>query len=169
MRIALCALILATAMPASAQRMPPVLPFAPHEVDYIETACSGGFDGRQELVRVLANGQISKVTRRTPEVQRARASRVEVATIWRQLDMARFERRVVPPQRPRIMDGVDCTLTRRTNGGIHTVVLMQQMRGVPRYRDLAQALDAINALGDRATGPRLRPAATVASPPRSRS
>lgn len=166
MRVALFALIGAAAAPALAQQMPPVLPFAPRGIDYVETVCTGGFDGRYEMVRVLANGQISKVTRRMPEVQRARATRGEIGKIWRELDFARFEQRIVPPQKPYVMDGVDCTLTRRTGGRAHSVTLMQQVRGNPRYRDLVAALDEINALGSRATGPRLRPAKTVASPQR---
>ncbi|QDZ06767.1 hypothetical protein FPZ24_04140 [Sphingomonas panacisoli] len=127
---------------------------------------AGGIDGRLEFVRVTATGQVFKVTRRLPEVQRARATRGEVAKIWRQLDVARFEQRIVPPQKPYIMDGIDCSLTRRVNGRIHTVTLMQQMRANPKYRDLVTALDDINALGRKATGPRLQPAETVASPPR---
>lgn len=79
MRIALFALIAAAvATPAMAQRMPPVLPFAPRGIDYVETVCTGGIDGRYEMVRVLTTGQVSKVTRRMPEVQRARATRGEV-------------------------------------------------------------------------------------------
>jgi len=166
MRIALFALIAAIATPALAQRMPPVLPFAPRGIDYVETVCTGGFDGRYEMVRVLATGQVSKATRRMPEVQRARATRGEVSKIWRELDLARFEQRIVPPQKPYVMDGIDCTLTRRTNGRVHTVTLMQQMRDTPKYRDLMLALDDINAVGSRATGPRLRPAGIVASPQR---
>lgn len=166
MRIALIALMAVVALPAAAQRMPPVLPFPPRDVDYVETVCTGGIDGRHETVRILASGEISKVTRRMPEVQRARASRSEVLKIWRELDLARFDQRSVPPQKPYIMDGIDCTLTRRTNGRTHTVTLLQQVRDMPRYRDLTQALNDINELGRRATGPRLRPAGTVASPPR---
>ncbi|MEO5937731.1 MAG: hypothetical protein ABIQ43_01835 [Sphingomonas sp.] len=166
MRIALFALIAAVAAPAVAQRMPPVLPFAPRGIDYVETVCTGGIDGRYEVVRVLATGQVSKATRRMPEVQRARATRGEVLKIWRELDLARFEQRIAPPQKPYIMDGIDCTLTRRKNGRVHAVTLMQQMRDTPRYRDLTQALDDINALGRKATGPRLRPAGIVASPQR---
>jgi hypothetical protein len=168
MRIALFALIAAIAAPAMAQRMPPVLPFPPRGVDYVETVCTGGIDGRYEMVRVLSNGRVSKVTRRVPDGQRARATRDEVAKIWRELDFARFEQRSVPRQKPSIIDGIDCTLTRRTNGRLHTVTLMQQVRGNPKYRDLVTALDDINALGGRATGPRLRPAKTVASPQRWR-
>jgi hypothetical protein len=166
MRIALWVLVCAIAMPAPAQRMPPVLPFPPHGADYVETACSGGIDGRFERVRIFATGQVSKVTRRQPEVQRAWATRTELNKIWRELDLARFEQRVVPPEKPYIMDGVDCSLTRRIGGRTHTVMLMQQMRNQAKYRDLVTALDDINALGARATGPRLRPAATVASPQR---
>ncbi|MEO5494797.1 MAG: hypothetical protein ABIR08_12330 [Sphingomonas sp.] len=166
MRIALFALIAAIATPALAQPMPPVLPFAPRGIDYVETVCTGGIDGRHEIVRVLATGQVSKVTRRMPDVQRARATRSEVGKIWRELDLARFEQRIVPPQKPYIMDGIDCALTRRTNGRIHSVTLMQQMHDTPKYRDPILALDDINALGRRATGPRLRPAGIVASPQR---
>lgn len=166
MRIALLAFVGLAAAPALAQRMPPVLPFPTRGVDYVETACSGGIDGRLERVRVLATGQVSKVTRRQPEVQRAWATRIEVDKIWRELDLARFEQRIVPAEKPYIMDGVDCSLTRRAGGRTHTVTLMQQMRNKPKYRDLVTVLDDINALGARATGPRLRPAGTVASPQR---
>lgn len=159
MRIALFALIAVIATPVLAQRMPPVLPFPPRGTDYVETACAGGFDGRLERVRVLASGEVLKVTRRAPAVKRTWARRDEVRKIWRELDFARFEQRIVPPQQPYVMDGIDCTLTRRTNDRTHTVTLMQQMRDTPKYRDLIQALDDINALGSRATGPRLRPAA----------
>jgi len=48
----------------------------------------------------------------------------------------------------------------------HNVRLMQQTRGNPKYRDLVTALGDIDALGARATRPRLRPAGTVASPQR---
>ncbi len=166
MRIGLFALAAIIAMPALAQRMPPVLPFPPRGMDYVETVCTGGFDGRYEAVRVFANGKVSKVTRRVPAVNHARATRAEVRKIWRELDFARFEQRTVPPQKPYVMDGIDCTLTRRKSGRTHTVTLMQQMRDTPRYRDLLEALDDINTLGARATGPRLRPARTVASPQR---
>jgi hypothetical protein len=99
-------------------------------------------------------------------VKRAWARRDEVRKIWRELDLARFEQRIVPPQKPYVMDGIDCSLARRTNGRLHIVTLMQQMHDSPKYRDLIQALDDINALGGRATGPRLRPAGIVASPQR---
>jgi hypothetical protein len=99
-----------------------------------------------------------KVTRRSGGVLRARATRAEVTKIWRELDFARFERRVVPPAKPYVMDGIDCALTRRLNGRVHTVTLMQQSRNKLRYRDLVQALDDVNELGRRATGPVLRPA-----------
>ena len=163
MRIALLTLIVAAAAPAMAQRMPPVLPFAPRGIDYVETVCTGGIDGRYEVVRVLPSGQVSKVTRRIPEVRRAQATRDEVRKIWRELDLARFEQRVVPPEKPYIMDGIDCTLTRRSNGRLHTVKLMQQVRDKPKYRDLVLALDDVNALGRRATGPILRPAGGTTS------
>jgi hypothetical protein len=166
MRIALFALFAAVATPALAQVMPPVLPFPPRGVDYVETVCTGGIDGRYEVVRVLASGQVSKVTRRAPEVRRAWATRDEIRNIWRELDLARFDQRVVVPEKPYVMDGIDCVLTRRTNSRTHSVTLMQQARDKPRYRDLTRALDDINALGSRATGPRLRPARTVASPQR---
>lgn len=166
MRTILVTLIATMAAPAMAQRMPPTLPFAPRGVDYVETVCTGGIDGRHEIVRVLATGQVSKVTRRVPDIQHARASRAEVAKIWRGLTLARFEQRTIPPQKPYIMDGIDCTLTRRTNGRTHSVTLMQQVRGNPKYRDLVAVLDDVNVLGGRATGPRLRPAGTVASPQR---
>lgn len=158
-RLLLAALIVPFAFPAAAQRAQPVLPFAPRGVDYVESVCTGGFDGRYEQTRILANGQIMKVTRRSGGVLRARATRAEVTKIWRELDLARFERRSVPPEKPYVMDGIDCALTRRLNGRVHTVTLMQQSRSNPRYRDLVQALDDINQIGNRATGPVLRPAA----------
>lgn len=158
-RLLLAALIVPFAVPAAAQRVQPVLPFAPRGVDYVESVCTGGFDGRYEQTRILANGQIMKVTRRSNGVLRARATKAEVMKIWREFDFARFERRVVPPAKPYVMDGIDCALTRRQNGRVHTVTLMQQARSNPRYRDLVQALDDVNELGQRATGPVLRPAA----------
>ena len=78
--------------------------------------------------------------------------------IWRELDLARFERRTVRTGKPYVMDGTDCALTRRQNGRVHTVMLMQQSRSNPRYRDLVEALDDVNEIGRRATGPVLRPA-----------
>jgi len=158
-RLLLAALIVPFAVPAVAQRTQPVLPFAPRGADYVESVCTGGFDGRYEQTRILANGQVTKVTRGSGGVLRARATRAEVMKIWRELDFARFEQRSVPPERPYIADGVDCALTRRQNGRVHTVTLMQQNRSKPRYRDLVQALDDVNEIGRRATGPVLRPAA----------
>jgi hypothetical protein len=157
-RLLLAALVLPFAAPVMAQGVQPVLPFAPRGVDYVESVCTGGFDGRYEQTRILSNGQIMKVTRRSGGVLRARATRAEVTKIWRELDFARFERRVVPPAKPYVMDGIDCALTRRLNGRVHTVTLMQQSRNKLRYRDLVQALDDVNELGRRATGPVLRPA-----------
>jgi hypothetical protein len=136
-----------------------VLPFAPRGVDYVESVCTGGFDGRYEQTRILANGQVMKVTRRSGGVLRARATKVEVTKIWRELDFARFEQRTVPREIPYVMDGIDCALTRRQSGRVHTVTLMQQSRDKPRYRDLVQALDDVNEIGRRATGAVLRPAA----------
>ncbi len=155
----LALLALSFAAPLAAQRTQPVLPFAPRGVDYVESVCTGGIDGRYEQVRVLSNGQVSKVTRRSGGVLRARATRVEVMKLWRELDLARFEQRRVPPEKPYVMDGVDCALTRRQNGRVHTVTLMQQTRGKPQYRDLAAALDDVNELGKRATGAVIRPVA----------
>ena len=154
----LAALVLPFAAPVVAQTTRPILPFAPRAADYVESVCTGGIDGRYEQVRVLANGQVSKVTRRSGGVLRARATDIEVRKIWRELDLARFERRLVPPEKPYIMDGIDCTLTRRLGGRVHSVTLMQQSRDKPQYRDLVQALDDVNALGRRATGAILRPA-----------
>lgn len=151
-------MILSLAVPAAAQRSLPVLPFAPRGVDYVETVCTGGIDGRYEQTRILSNGQVMKVTRRSGTVLRARATRAEVTKIWRGLDLARFERRTVPPEKPYVMDGIDCALSRRQNGSVHSVTLMQQTRGKAPYRDLAQVLDDVNELGRRATGPILRPA-----------
>ena len=158
-RLVAAALFLSLAAPAAAQRTQPVLPFAPRGVDYVESVCTGGIDGRYEQVRLLSNGQITKVMRRSGGVLRARATRVEVLKIWRELDLARFEQRLVPPEKPYVMDGINCALTRRQNGRVHTVMLMQQSRDKPRYRDLVQALDDLNELGQRATGAVLRPAA----------
>lgn len=161
MRIALFALIAAMAAPAMAQRAQraqPSLPTAPRGVDYVESVCTGGIDGRSEQVRVLATGQVFKVTRRSDGVLRAKATRGEVAKLWRSLDLSRFERRKASPEKPYIADGIDCTLTRRKNGRAHTVMLMQQTRDRPQYRDLTRALADVNALGQRATGPILRPA-----------
>ena len=152
------ALALSVAAPAMAQRAQPVLPFAPRGMDYIESVCTGGIDGRYEQTRVLASGQVMKVTRRSDGVLQTRATRVEVMKIWRELDLSRFERRNVAPEKPYIADGIDCTLTRRQNGRTHTVTLMQQMRDKPQYRDLTRALEDVNDLGRRATGPILRPA-----------
>jgi hypothetical protein len=157
-RLLIAALIVPFAVPATAQRVQPVLPFAPRGVDYVESVCTGGFDGRYEQTRILANGQVMKVTRRSTGILRARATKAEVAKIWRELDFARFEQRIVPPEKPYVMDGIDCALTRRVNGRVHTVTLMQQSRTKPRYRDLVQALDDVNEIGRRATGPVLRPA-----------
>lgn len=158
-RLLPAALILSIAVPATAQRVQPVLPFAPRGVDYVESVCTGGFDGRYEQTRILSNGQVMRVTRRSGGVLRARATKVEVTKIWRELDFARFERRLVPPEKPYVMDGIDCALTRRQDGRVHTVMMMQQSRGNPRYRDLVQALEDVNEIGRRATGPVLRPAA----------
>src|ERR1700760_4160709 len=124
--IALFALIAAAAAPAVAQRAKPALPLPPRGVDYVGSVCTGGIDGRYEVVRVLATGQVMKATRRSDGVLRAYASRREVAKIMRELDLARFETRTVPPEKPYVMDGIDCALTRGRNGRVHTVLLMQQ-------------------------------------------
>lgn len=158
-RPALVVLAIALTAPVAAQRGQPMLPPAPPNRDYVESVCTGGIDGRFEQVRVYANGRIEKITRRSDGVLRARATRDEVFKLRRELDFARFERRVVPPEKPYIMDGIDCSLTRSIAGRTHSVTLMQQSRGNARYRDLVQALDDVNALGRRATGPILRPAA----------
>ena len=159
MRLGFALLALAIAAPATAQR-DLVLPAAPARIDYVETVCVGGIAGQREQVRVYANGRIEKASRRGDGILRAHANGAAVAKVWRELDRARFEQRVVPPEKPYIMDGIDCSLTRRANGRLHTVNLMQQQRGKPAYRDLSQAVDDINALGQRATGPILRPAAS---------
>jgi len=159
MRVAaLFALIALAAAPAMARRAKPALPLPPRGVEYVESVCTGGFDGRYDVVRVMATGQVLKMTRRSNGVLRTYVTRREVAKIMRALDLARFDRRVVTPEKPYIMDGIDCSLTRGGRNGAHTVTLMQQMRDKPRYRDLAQMLDAIDALGQRATGPIMRPA-----------
>lgn len=157
--IALFALIAVAPAPATARRAKPAMPLPPRGVDYVETICTGGIDGRYEQVRVLANGQVMKMTMRSGGVWYATATRREVAKIMRDLDLARFERRVVPPEKPYIMDGIDCSLTRGRNGRTYTLTLMQQSRMKSQYRDLARALDDINELGRRATGPILRRAA----------
>jgi hypothetical protein len=146
------------AAPAVAQTMPPTLPFAPRGVDYVETVCTGGFDGRYEQVRVLATGRIAKVTRRQRAVRTARATRGEVARIMHALDVARFEQRTSPTMPRRIADGIDCTLTRRRDGRTHSVTLPQEAQALPRYRDLFEVVDEVNGLGRRATGAILRPA-----------
>jgi len=158
-RPVLAVLALAITVPALAQRDQPMLPNAPRGVDYVESVCTGGIDGRFEQVRVYVNGRVEKITRRSGGVMRARANANDVVTIWRRLDAARFERRTVVPGKPYIMDGIDCSLTRKTDGRLHTVTLMQQSRSNPRHRDLVQVLDNVNALGRMATGPVLRPAA----------
>ena len=157
MRRILWALIAITT-PALAQRAQPTLPTAPRGMDYVETVCTGGIDGRFEQVRVLASGQIMKVTRRSGTVLRAKATREEVANLWRSLDLSRFERRTIVREKPYIADGIDCSLTRRKNGRLHVVTLLQQIRDRAEYRDLARAIDDVNGLGGRATGPMLRPA-----------
>jgi hypothetical protein len=154
--IVLLAFAASTAASADARRAVAGLPLPPRGLDYVETVCSGGIDARYDQVRVLANGQVQKASRRSPVVQRAFASRAELRKIWRELDFARFERRVVPPEKPYVMDGIDCSLARTSNGQSHVVLLMQQMRDKPRYRDLEQAIDDINALGRRATGAIMR-------------
>ncbi|MES2096993.1 MAG: hypothetical protein V4459_09560 [Pseudomonadota bacterium] len=158
MRRVLLALIATIATPAGAQRTQPTLPTAPRGMDYVETVCTGGIDGRFEQVRVLASGQIMKVTRRSDTVLRAKATRGEVARLWRSLDLSRFERRTVVREKPFIADGIDCSLTRRKNGLVHVVTLLQQIRDRAEYRDLTRVIDDVNGLGGRATGPILRPA-----------
>lgn len=165
MRIALFAMIIATAVPALAQRMLPVLPLAPRGIDYVETDCSGGIAGIDEQVRVLADGRVFKVTARNSRVTETHATPGDVLSIWRKMDVARFEQRAVrgalyPP------DGITCTLARRQNGGMHSVVVPQLTRNERAIADLRAVIGDINALGARATGPRLRPAGVVASPQR---
>ncbi len=157
--IAAFALLSAMAAPAIAQRAEPALPAAPRGVDYVETVCTGGFDGRYEVTRLLATGQVLNVTRRTP-IQRAWAAQAEVTKVMRDLDRARFEGRAVQPVPRRIADGIDCTLARRKDGRLHSVVLQQEMGSDPAVQDLLQVVAEVNALGRRATGPILRPAAT---------
>ncbi|HEX4693204.1 hypothetical protein [Sphingomonas sp.] len=158
MRLITLSALVAVAAPAAAQTMPPSLPFAPRGVDYVETVCTGGFDGRYEQVRVLASGRIAKVTRRAPEVKTARASRGEVARIMRELDIARFDRRTSSRLPRRIADGVECALTRRQLGRTHSVTLQPEAASLPAWRDLFQVVEEVNALGRRATGAILRPA-----------
>ena len=165
MRIALFVVSVAVAAPALAQRTPPTLPFAPPGIDYVEADCAGGIAGINEQVRVLANGRVFKVTGRNANVVQTQAPPGEVLSIWRKLDIARFERRVVrgglyPP------DGITCTLIRRQNGRTHNVVIPQLTRDERLVADLRAIVGDINALVTRATGPRLRPAAIVALPQR---
>lgn len=153
-RLLFAVLVAFAAAPVAAQvkdSLVPLLPLAPRGMDYVETTCTGGIDGRYEATRVLANGRVDKVTARDRDDLRARATRGEVATIWRQLDRAGFERRIVPPEKPYVMDGINCSLTRRLHGRVHTVSLMQQQRDKPQYRDLSRVVDDVNALGRRAT------------------
>ena len=146
------------AAPAEAQRSAPALPPAPRGVDYAETVCSGGIDGRYEVVRVLAGGEVVKVTRRAA-LTRSRAPAGEAASIQRALDRARFDRRIVQRVPHRIADGIDCTLTRRKGGVVHSVVLQQEVAGDAGVQDLVAIVSRIAALGRAATGPILRPAA----------
>ena len=156
--LAIVALTAILSGPAAAQRVQRSLPFAPRGVDYVETQCTGGIDGRLEQVRVLATGQILKLTRRSDGILRAHATAYEIAKIWHALDLLRFEQLTVPPEKPFTQDGVDCVLTRRKDGKLHSVTLIQQARDRPQYRDLARTLTAVNDLGRRATGAILRPA-----------
>jgi hypothetical protein len=150
-------LLSAVATPAIAQRAQPMLPEAPRGVDYAETVCVGGIDGRYEVTRVLATGQVLRVTRRTP-VQRTLVSRAEVMKIMRDLDRARFERRTVQRVPRRIADGIDCSLARRKDGRLYSVALQQEMGSDAAVQDLLQVVAEVNALGRRATGPIIRPA-----------
>ncbi len=154
--IVFLALLSATAAPAIAQRVRPMLPVAPPGVDYAETVCAGGIDGRYEVTRVLATWQVLRVTRRTP-VQRILVSRAEVAKIMRDLDRARFERRTVQQVPRRIADGIYCTLARRKDGRLHKVALQQEMGSDAAVQDLLEVVAEVNALGRRATGPIIRP------------
>jgi hypothetical protein len=154
--IAIFALFPVMATTAIAQRAQPSLPAAPRGIDFAETICAGGIDGRYEVTRVLATGQVQKVTRRGP-VQRILVSRADVAKIMRDLDRARFERRTVQRVPRRIADGIDCSLTRRKDGILHSVALQQEMASDPAVQDLLQVVVEVNALGRRATGPIIRP------------
>lgn len=158
----LAAIVLLSSMaaPALAQRAQPALPTTPRGIDYAETICTGGIDGRYEITRVLATGQVLKVTRRAP-LRRAWASRVDVTKIMRDLDRARFERRSVQQVPRRIADGIDCTLTRRKNGSSHSVLLQQEASSDPAVQDLLQVVAEVDALGRRATGPIIRLAASA--------
>jgi hypothetical protein len=155
--VALFAFFSVIAVPAIAQRAQPSLPAAPRGMDYVETVCAGGIDGRYEVTRALATGQVLKITRRAP-VQRTSVPRAEVAKIMSDLDRARFERRIVQRVPRRIADGIDCSLTRRKDGRLHSVSLQQEMGSDPTVQDLLQVVGEVNALGRRATGPILRPA-----------
>lgn len=157
-RIALIALIV-LATPAAAQRFQPSLPAAPRGVDYVESVCTGGFDGRYEQTRVLATGNVQKVTRRVPMVSTP-VPRAEVDAIMRDLDRANFEQRSVPRLPPRIADGINCTLTRRRNGGQHSVILQQEAENLPAAQDLIRILGKVNALGRRTAVPAMRPIET---------
>jgi len=149
-------LIVATAAPAAAQRFRPDLPPARPGVDYVETICTGGIDGRYEQTRLLSTGEAQKVTRREPMAS-APVPRADVAAIMRDLDRARFERRTVPAMPPRIMDGINCTLTRRKGGRPHSVTLRPEARDVPAYRDLVTIIGKIDAVARRAMVATVRP------------
>lgn len=149
------ALIAAAATPAEAQR---TLPMPPRGVDYVEASCAGGIVLIDETVRILADGQIIRTSPQGGGVLRARATPAEVMRIWRKLDMARFERRVVR-RAPAVPDGIDCTLSRQQRGSLHSVSIPQVSRNDAAIADLRSVLADIRALGRRATGPIMRPAA----------
>ena len=155
--LALSAALACLVAPAMAQRAVPGPPAPLREADYVEADCSGGIAGIDEQVRVFVDGRIVKAARRGG-VLRARATPAEVARIWRKLDIARFERRTVrggryPP------DGITCTLSRQQRGSRYTVVIPQVTRNDDAVADLRSVLADVEALGRRATGPILRPAA----------
>lgn len=144
---------LAMAAPSDARRARPRLPLPPAGVDYVETICAGGIAGMSEQTRVLVTGQVTKITSHSTGVQRTQATRGELLSLWRQLARARFDQRTAPPEKPYVMDGIDCTLISRKRGEVHSVNLMQQQRDKPQYRDLGRIIELMNEIARRAAGP----------------
>lgn len=144
---------LAIAAPSDARRARPRLPLPPAGVDYVETVCAGGIVNLSVQTRVLATGEVTKITSWSTGVQRTDATRGELLSLWRQLARARFDQRIALPEKPYVMDGIDCTLIARKRGEVHSVNLMQQQRDKPQYRDLGRIIDALNEIARRASGP----------------
>ncbi len=152
-RFALVTLV-ALAAPAAAQQS------TPRADDYVESVCSGGIAARVTRVRVFRTGEVEKSSSRSRNILRTRATDQEVNWIWQKLDQARFEdRRDASPQQVP-PDYIVCSVSRAKKGRTHSVKIDLTARNSPRYRSIVQALDAINKLGDRATGPIIRPIGT---------